>query len=677
MNQFALQFTPFLMPIIGAAIVLTLLAFYAWRRGQATPGSTAFTFLLILSAWWCYTYALELMTTDPTTLLFWVRLEWISIALLPVSWLLFALAYAGHVRRVNLPVVMLLVAIPVVMIALAWTTPSHAWLYVNPGVRDAGGIVVFSAERGPAYIIHVIYSYLLVLTATGLMIRVWSRSTGPQRQLASIVAVGAILPILSNAIYQFGIFGGLPVYVDLTVPAFAFSAVLFAWGWFRLHLFDLVPELIAPVPVFDRLDAALATQSTQTRSLNLASLSLSILLFLTLSPIFTLLLREPATAGGRIGAYILIFLFLLAIALWRDGSYLLRTIGLALVYLGLALLDLQISGLSPIVGFFLVAFAAFAAVLLPLRLATPVVVIGIIIVGLAAINVPAEVRPLPGGIYALSYLLLSLAMTAGMVVLILVVTRRDIRTLLRLARRLSRDLEVERAQLEERVAERTRALETSAAVSRRLSTILDQRQLVHEVVELLRDAFSYYHVHIFLWDEALGALRMVGGTGEAGQAMLIMGHSLTPDVGLVGRAFSTNSPVVVPDVTQDTGWLPNRLLPDTRTELAVPITYGDEVMGVLDAQDSEVNGLGPDDSQLLQTIAGQLAVALRNARLLTQIQQEAEQAALINAINRKIAQTTDIEGAMRVAATELSRALEARETAVRLHVVGGNGHDDV
>ncbi|HRO25422.1 MAG TPA: GAF domain-containing protein, partial [Promineifilum sp.] len=190
-------------------------------------------------------------------------------------------------------------------------------------------------------------------------------------------------------------------------------------------------------------------------------------------------------------------------------------------------------------------------------------------------------------------------------------------------------------------------------------------------------AFSYYHVHIFLWDEALGALRMVGGTGEAGQAMLIMGHSLTPDVGLVGRAFSTNSPVVVPDVTQDPGWLPNRLLPDTRTELAVPITYGDEVMGVLDAQDSEVNGLGPDDSQLLQTIAGQLAVALRNARLLTQIQQEAEQAALINAINRKIAQTTDIEGAMRVAATELSRALEARETAVRLHVVGGNGHDDV
>lgn len=70
-----------------------------------------------------------------------------------------------------------------------------------------------------------------------------------------------------------------------------------------------------------------------------------------------------------------------------------------------------------------------------------------------------------------------------------------------------------------------------------------------------------------------------------------------------------------------------------------------------------------------------MAVALRNARLVTQIQQEAEQAALINAINRKIAQTTDIDGAMRTAITELSRALEARETGIRLEIDGSNGYD--
>lgn len=672
MDGFALQFTPFLMPIIGAAVVLSLLAVYAWRRGQTAPGGDVFLVLLILSAWWSYTYALELITTDPAIMLFWVKLEWISIALLPVSWLLFALTYAGYSRRVNLSTIAVLSMVPAVMIVLAWTTPAHSLIYANLGVLDTGNFVVFHAERGPAFYIHVIYSYVLIAIATLLMIRVWRRAAGAQRQLALIVAAGAMLPILSNVIYQIGLAADLPIYVDLTVPAFAFSAVLFAWGWFRLHLFDLLPELGEPAPATARIDPAAAAQSTQTRSLNLVSLGLAVLFFLALVPILTLLLRgEPATRPLAV-AYILLYIFLLGITVWRDGSYLVRAVGLTAVYIGLALLDLQVSGLSPVVGFFLVAFAAFAAVLLPIRLTIMMLVIGIIGIGLVA---PAENPPFQRDIYSLGYLVISLGMTAGMLIIALVATRRDIRTLLRISRDLSRDLETERKQLELRVAERTRALETSAAVSRQLSTILDQTQLVHEVVEQLRDAFAYYHVHIFLWDETIGALRMVGGTGEAGQAMLVMGHTIRPDQGLVGRAYSTNSPVVVPDVNDDPGWLPNRLLPGTRAELAVPITYGDQVLGVLDAQDSEVGGLGPEDSQLLQTIAGQLAVALRNARLLAQIQQEAEQAALINAINRKITQTTDIDGALRVAATELSRALEARETAITLEINGGNGHD--
>ena len=132
----------------------------------------------------------------------------------------------------------------------------------------------------------------------------------------------------------------------------------------------------------------------------------------------------------------------------------------------------------------------------------------------------------------------------------------------------------------------------------------------------------------------------------------------------------------MPDVGLEPDWLANRLLPGTRSEIAMPINYGDEVLGVLDAQDSEVNGLGQEDSQLLQTIAGQLAVALRNARLVAQIQQQAEQAALINTINQKIAQTIDMDGAIRVALVELSRALEAGGAAVRLDAAGGrNGHE--
>ena len=86
--------------------------------------------------------------------------------------------------------------------------------------------------------------------------------------------------------------------------------------------------------------------------------------FLALVPILTLLLRGQPSTRPLAVAYILLYLFLLSITIWRDGAYMVRAVGLTVVYLGLTLLDLRVSGLSPIVGFYMVAFTAFAAVLL-------------------------------------------------------------------------------------------------------------------------------------------------------------------------------------------------------------------------------------------------------------------------------------------------------------------------
>jgi len=227
------------------------------------------------------------------------------------------------------------------------------------------------------------------------------------------------------------------------------------------------------------------------------------------------------------------------------------------------------------------------------------------------------------------------------------------------------------SNLEQRVAERTQALAISIDVGRRLLTIHDQDELVTEVVEEVRDAFDYYHVHIYLLDEDGEVLKMAGGTGQAGRIMLERQHQIKMGQGLVGRAAVTNTVVLVPDVMKEEGWLPNELLPETKAEAAVPISIGDEVLGVLDVQADQVNGLEETDADVLLSITNQVAIALQNARLLEAERERSENEVRINEINQKLLRTTTIEAALQVAAREIGRAVDAPQTRVVLKP--GNG----
>lgn len=184
----------------------------------------------------------------------------------------------------------------------------------------------------------------------------------------------------------------------------------------------------------------------------------------------------------------------------------------------------------------------------------------------------------------------------------------------------SQKLTVLQTSLEDRVAERTRALQSSLEVSQHLATLPDRERLAPAVAEVVQRAFGYYHAQIYLLDESKTKLALVGGTGEAGRVLLAQGHQIEVGQGLVGRAAAANRMALALDTRSEPNWLPNVLLPDTRAEVAVPIAIGAEVLGVLDVQDDQVWTADETRLTLLQNIANQAAVALQNARQFVQTQ---------------------------------------------------------
>ena len=169
-------------------------------------------------------------------------------------------------------------------------------------------------------------------------------------------------------------------------------------------------------------------------------------------------------------------------------------------------------------------------------------------------------------------------------------------------------------------------LSTAARVSTQVNSILDPTQLLEEVVPLVQNRFDVYHVHVYTFDEEGENLVMRVGSGEAGRLMREKGHqiSLNRQHSLVAKAARTQEIILVHDVTLEVDFFPNALLPNTRSELAIPMIVAGEVIGVFDVQDDVPNRFSPSEVDVFSTLAAQTATSFRNARSFEEIQIAAE-----------------------------------------------------
>jgi putative methionine-R-sulfoxide reductase with GAF domain len=214
------------------------------------------------------------------------------------------------------------------------------------------------------------------------------------------------------------------------------------------------------------------------------------------------------------------------------------------------------------------------------------------------------------------------------------------------------------------VAQRAAELQTVAEVSASTSTVLETDKLLWNVSNLTKERFGLYHAHIYLMNNAGDTLVLAAGAGEPGQKMVAEGRSIPLDreQSLVARSARERKGVIVNDVRTAPDFLPNPLLPETRSELAVPMIVNDQVVGVFDIQSDQVDRFTQENADIQTTMAAQIAIAVQNARSYSEVQARAEREALIASIGQKIDGTSTVENALQVAVRELGRALsqEAR-----------------
>lgn len=187
------------------------------------------------------------------------------------------------------------------------------------------------------------------------------------------------------------------------------------------------------------------------------------------------------------------------------------------------------------------------------------------------------------------------------------------------------DSETQTIRFANQLARFTNQLSTAADVSKQLSSILDLDSLLPEIVTLMQNRFHLYHVHVYLLDAENERLHMHAGSGEVGQKLRDSQHqiSMHTNHSLVAKAARTGQIVLVDDVSQEPSFLPNPMLPDTRSEMAIPLIIGERVLGVLDVQDDESHRFDEIDVDTFSTFSGHIASAMQNAYLFAE-QKEAE-----------------------------------------------------
>jgi GAF domain-containing protein/DNA-binding LacI/PurR family transcriptional regulator len=232
------------------------------------------------------------------------------------------------------------------------------------------------------------------------------------------------------------------------------------------------------------------------------------------------------------------------------------------------------------------------------------------------------------------------------------------------------------AMLVQQVESRSLQFQTAAEVSRAVSSILDPGELIRQVVDLARERFDLYYAGLFLVDESKEWAVLQAGTGEAGRQMVLQGHRL--EVGgdsMIGQCVARGQPRIALDMGEDADAVrfENPLLPQTRTELALPLISRGGTIGALTIQSVQEAAFDEENIAVFQSMADQLANAIENARLfertqtvLNETEDQARRLALLNEMSEQLGHAANLDEIFNVASVTIRQIFVASQASVAL-----------
>ncbi|MBP7997691.1 MAG: PAS domain S-box protein [Chloroflexi bacterium] len=229
------QYNIAILPLLLAAFISMGVAWYVWQL-RARRGAMALVVLATAAAIWSLGYALEIAGADLPTKLFWGKLQYFGIGTVPLTWFLFAWQYTGRYSHPTRRTMVWLSIIPATTILLALTTDWHGLVWRNYNLVTSGNLLTLEISHGPWFWVYWVYSQLLILAGTILILRAQLRPLDPDDRPIVILLIAALAPWAGNLSYITGL-----TPIDLTPFAFALSAAAITFAVFRFRLVYLLP----------------------------------------------------------------------------------------------------------------------------------------------------------------------------------------------------------------------------------------------------------------------------------------------------------------------------------------------------------------------------------------------------------------------------------------------------